>query len=205
MLTALASGVLLGLASGLAPGPLLALVLAQTLKHGRREGFKVAVSPLITDAPIILLALLVAAKAAEFRQVLGIVSLAGGAFVLYLAWETFRPAAASSEGKAEKPGSWTKGILANLLSPHPWLFWLTVGSATLAKSMAESWLAAAAFLFGFYLLLVGSKLALAVLAAKSRGLLTGQPYVWVMRVLALMLGVFAILLFQEGLKHLDVI
>jgi hypothetical protein len=35
MITALASGAFLGLSCGLAPGPLLALVLAQTLRHGR--------------------------------------------------------------------------------------------------------------------------------------------------------------------------
>jgi threonine/homoserine/homoserine lactone efflux protein len=41
MMTALVSGVLLGLCCGLAPGPLLALVLAQTLRHGAREGCKI--------------------------------------------------------------------------------------------------------------------------------------------------------------------
>ncbi|MGD0905110.1 MAG: hypothetical protein ABR924_19595 [Terracidiphilus sp.] len=52
MTTALVSGVLLGLFCGLAPGPLLALVLAQTLRHGAREGRKIALSPLVTDAPV---------------------------------------------------------------------------------------------------------------------------------------------------------
>jgi threonine/homoserine/homoserine lactone efflux protein len=62
MITALASGVLLGLSCGLAPGPLLALLLAQTLWHGPREGCKIALTPLVTDAPIIVVALVVAAK-----------------------------------------------------------------------------------------------------------------------------------------------
>lgn len=45
--------------------PLLALVLAQTLRHGPREGCKIALTPLVTDAPIILVALVVAAKLAQ--------------------------------------------------------------------------------------------------------------------------------------------
>ena len=53
--------------------------------------------------------------------------------------------------------------MTNLLSPHPWLFWLTVGAAILAKAIAQNWLVAAAFLFGFYLLLVGSKVLIALL------------------------------------------
>ena len=60
MLTALASGILLGLSAGLAPGPMLALVLAQTLRHGTREGCKVALTPLVTDPPIILVTLVLA-------------------------------------------------------------------------------------------------------------------------------------------------
>jgi threonine/homoserine/homoserine lactone efflux protein len=202
MMTALAIGVFLGLSSGLAPGPLLALVLAQTLRHGPREGCKIALTPLMTDAPIILVALLVAAKLAEFRPLLGIVSFAGGVFVLYLAWDTLRPTGVGAEASAEPPSSWLKGIMTNLLSPHPWLFWLTVGAAILAKALAQSWPTAVAFLFGFYMLLVGSKVVIALLAGRSRDLLAGRPYRVVMRVLAALLGVFALLLFREGLEHL---
>ena len=172
-MTALASGVLLGLFCGLAPGPLLALVLTQTLRHGAREGCKIALTPLVTDAPIIALALALAAKMAHLRPLLGIVSITGGAFVLYLAWDGFRPVRVAAEATAEHPKSWFKGILTNLLNPHPWLFWMTVGAATLAKVMAQSWVAAVAFQCGFYLLLVGSKVVVVLLAARSRDFLAG--------------------------------
>ena len=205
MITALATGAFLGLSCGLAPGPLLALVVAQTLRHGPREGCKIALTPLVTDAPIIVVALVLAAKLAELRPLLGIVSLAGGAFVLYLAWDSLRPARVDPEAPAEPPRSWFKGILTNLLSPHPWLFWLTVGAAILAKAIAQGWLVAVAFLFGFYLLLVGSKVLVALMAGRSRDLLAGRPYRVVMRVLAVLLGVFAILLFREGLRLLAAI
>jgi len=205
MLAALASGVLLGLSAGLAPGPLLALVLAQTLRHGPREGCKIALSPLVTDAPIILVALGVAAKLNELQSLLGVVSLAGGTFVLYLAWDSFRTVNPEAGASAERPGSWFKGILTNLLSPHPWLFWLTVGAALLAKALGQSGLAAAAFLAGFYLLLVGSKVAVALLAARWRNLLAGRTYRWVMRGLGAVLALFSLLLFREGLKHLGAI
>ena len=205
MITALASGVLLGLSAGLSPGPMLALVLAQTLRHGSREGCKIALTPLVTDPPIILVTLTLASKLAELRQLLGIVSIAGGAFVLYLAWESFRPARQEAEAPAEQPRSWVKGIVTNLLNPHPWIFWLTVGAAILAKAIAQGWPIAAAFLFGFYLLLVGSKVMVALLAERSRNLLAGRPYRVVMRVLAVLLALFALLLFREGLKHLAVI
>ena len=48
------TGVLLGLSGGLAPGPLLTLVVAETLRHGVRAGIGVALVPLLTDMPIVL-------------------------------------------------------------------------------------------------------------------------------------------------------
>ena len=204
MITALASGILLGLSCGLAPGPLMALVLAQALRHGAREGCKIALVPLLTDAPIILLALVLAARLAALPKWLGVLSVAGGAFVLYLAWDTFRAGRLDAEAVEVPSRSWLKGILINLLSPYPWIFWLTVGAATLAKSMAESCLAAAVFLGGFYFLLVGAKVLLAIAAARSRGFLAGRAYRTTMRTLGLLLVGFAVLLLREGFRYLTV-
>ena len=184
---------------------MLALVLAQTLRHGSREGCKIALTPLLTDPPIILVTLALASILAQLRPLLGIVSIAGSVFVLYLAWESFWPVRQQADALAGRPRSWLKGIVTNLLNPHPWIFWLTVGEAILAKAMAQSWRVAAAFLAGFYLLLVGSKVTVALLAGRSRHLLTGRPYRVAMRVLAVMLALFALLLFREGLRQLVVI
>ena len=205
MLSVLASGLLLGLSAGLAPGPLLALLLTQSVRHGPREGCKVAFVPLLTDAPIIVLAVALAAKAAEFREVLGVLSIAGGAFVLYLAFDAFRPARMDLDAVAVRPKSWLKGIFTNVLNPHPWLFWLTIGAATLARAIEASWLQAAAFLGAFYLMLVGSKVVLALVAGRSGEFLHGQPYRVTMRGLGVLLAVFAVLLLREGLRYLAVI
>ena len=59
MLEFLSSGILLGLAAGFAPGPLLVLVISETMRHGIRAGLKVSIAPLITDVPIILVSLIV--------------------------------------------------------------------------------------------------------------------------------------------------
>jgi threonine/homoserine/homoserine lactone efflux protein len=184
---------------------MLALVLAQTLRHGSREGCKIALTPLVTDPPIILVTLVLASKLAHLDALLGIVSIAGAIFVLVLAWESFCPAQQKTGASAEPPRSWFRGIVTNLLNPHPWVFWLTVGAAMLAKTFSRGWQVGGAFLFGFYALLVGSKVLVALLAGRSRKLLDGPPYRIAMRVLAVMLAVFALLLFREGLKHLAVI
>jgi threonine/homoserine/homoserine lactone efflux protein len=179
----------------------MALVLVQTLRHGPREGCKVACVPLLSDLPVILVALVFAAQAAHAQKVLGVISLLGAGFILYLAVGSFRPVP-NEPGKAEPPKSLLKGTLVNLLSPHPWLFWLTVGAGTLAEAMKSGWLAAAAFLGVFYLALVGSKVLIALMAGRSRQFLGGRAYRLVMGLLGIMLAVFAVLLFCQGIRYL---
>ncbi len=46
-------GIFIGLSAGFSPGPLMTVVISQTLHHGIKEGLKVAIAPLLTDLPII--------------------------------------------------------------------------------------------------------------------------------------------------------
>jgi threonine/homoserine/homoserine lactone efflux protein len=202
MLAALASGFLLGLSCGLAPGPLLMLVLSQTLRHGTREGCKVAVAPLLSDAPIIILTWLLVSRAAHYQAALAALSLAGGLFVIYLAFDSFRPVPMENRGGESRPQSWFKGGLVNLLSPHPWLFWMTIGAATLARTTAVSTWAAAAFLLAFYACLIGSKLLLALVSGRCRNLLSSRAYALVLKSLGLLLALFGAILIRDGIQRL---
>jgi threonine/homoserine/homoserine lactone efflux protein len=199
------SGLVLGLSAGFAPGPLMALVLAQTLRHGSKEGVKTALAPLLTDAPVILLSLLVTAGLAHLDLFLGLVSLAGGLFVGYLAVDSFRPPRLDLGASPAGPRSWTKGVITNFLSPHPWLFWFTVGAATLAKAHARGWLAAAVFLLMFYLCLCGTKVAMALVAGRSRAFLSGRAYRFILAALGIALGVFALRLLRDALGFFHLI
>ena len=206
MLEYLATGVVLGLAAGFAPGPLLALILAQSIRFGTREGLKVAAAPLLTDLPIVILATaLVGAAAGTAGGVLGAISLAGAAFVAYLGIESIRTTGVQAGRPDEAPRSWARGALVNALSPHPYIFWVTVGAPILIRAWADGPLAAAAFLVGFYACLVGAKMLLAVIAGRSGGRLRGGAYRAVMVVLGALLLLFAVRLAGEGLRLLGVL
>ncbi|KHF24944.1 putative threonine efflux protein [Solemya velum gill symbiont] len=201
----LSIGILLGISAGVAPGPLLTLVISETLQHGMKSGIKVALSPLVTDLPIILLTLFVAGQLAEFHTLLGIISLIGGSVILYMAYQGMNPKVPVSELPPEEPRSLTKGILVNALSPHPYLFWFSVGGPIMSKAMNLNMAAPFAFIGSFYILLVGSKILLAILVGKSRSFLSGTVYIYTIRLLGLALFVLALLLFRDGLILLDVI
>jgi threonine/homoserine/homoserine lactone efflux protein len=188
-----------GLSAGFSPGPLLALVISQSIRYGVREGARAAMAPLITDLPIILLCMMVLWPLADSRPALGLISMAGGLFVLYLAWGCFRTTRLELTDRGEAPQSLGKGAAVNALNPHPYLFWLTVGSPAVLGAWAESPARAVAFVAVFSACIVGSKVLVAFVAGRSRNLLIGKAYGAVMRALGLALLLFAFLLFREGL------
>ncbi len=193
MTAAVLAGLLFGLSAGLAPGPLLVLTLAQTLRHGTLEGVKVALSPLLTDAPIIAVVLLGLQTLTALDWVLGVIGLVGGAYVLYLSHQTWQLGPPDPTWDDGLPVSLRRGILVNALSPHPYLFWTTVGGPLVLQSAHNDrdWGAAAAFIACFYLCLVGVKVLLALGVGRFRRFLGGPSYRLLMALMSLSLAGYA--------------
>jgi threonine/homoserine/homoserine lactone efflux protein len=205
MTSFLTIGVLLGLSAGFAPGPLLTLVISETLQHDMQAGFKVALAPIITDLPIVILTVFILANLSGFHNVLGIISILGGLFILSMGYQNIRTEGIEISLQTGQTTSLTKGIIANALSPHPYLFWFSVGAPITSKAIQSGPLSFFAFIGSFYVLLVGSKMLLAALVGRSKSILTGNGYIYTMRILGLILCVFAIILFREGLSLLGVL
>ena len=200
MIDYLLSGTVLGLSAGLAPGPLLTLVLIETLQYDWRAGVKVACAPLLTDLPIICVTLFVLAQLSQVNAVLGVISLAGALLLLSMAYKSLRSSQISLSLENKPASSLSKGVFVNFLSPHPYLFWLTIGGPLVMKAWAQSFLSALAFIGTFYLFLIGAKISLALLAGRSKVLLEGRLYLFVMRVLGLLLGFMALALLRDALR-----
>jgi threonine/homoserine/homoserine lactone efflux protein len=205
MINFLTIGIILGLSAGFAPGPLLTLVISETLQHDIKSDVKVALAPIITDLPIIILTLFILAKLSNFHNILGIISLTGGLFILFMGYESIRTKGVELNLQEAKPQSLKKGILANALNPHPYLFWFSVGAPTMTKAMSLNIVAPLAFISSFYALLVGSKILLAILVGKSKSFLGGNVYIYTMRFLGLILCILAFALFRDGIKLLGII
>ena len=195
----------MGLSAGFAPGPLLTLVISETLQHDIKSGVKVALAPIITDLPIIILTLFILAKLSNFHNILGIISLTGGFFILFMGYESIRTKGVELNIQETESQSLRKGILANALNPHPYLFWFSVGAPTMTEAMRQNIIAPLAFISSFYALLVGSKILLAILVGKSKSFLSGNVYIYTLRFLGLILCILAFALFLDGLKLLGII
>jgi threonine/homoserine/homoserine lactone efflux protein len=203
MVTHLLHGAAFGIAAAATPGPFQTYLISETLAGGWRRGGPVAFAPLISDLPIILLALLLLDQVPA-RFLRGI-NLAGGLFSLYLAWGLWKQWRASA-GKEhichERAGSGLcRGALMNLLGPGPYLFWTLVVGPILLSALQESLLHGGAFVLGFYGIFVGGLLALVGVFHQARRL--GSRVVRAM--LLISIGILAVLgggLLREGLIRL---
>ncbi len=174
----------MGLSAGLSPGPLLALVITASLRSGLAGGLQVALAPLVTDAPIIALSVLLA----QFLppEMLRWVGTVGGLVVIWMGVEILRSSKGASlpSDAGARVGSkrelW-RGAAVNALNPHPYLFWATVGGPALVSGWRISPWYALAFLVSFYALLVGTKVIMAWLVSRSTETLSG---LWFGRLLA---------------------
>jgi threonine/homoserine/homoserine lactone efflux protein len=204
-ITFLLSGIVFGLSGGLTPGPLLTLVISETLKHGAKEGVKISIAPLISDLPIVLCSIYVISNLANINYVIGTIALLGTIFLIYLGYESINFKGIDVNINQIKPQSIRKGIMANFLNPNPYLFWISVGAPTVIKATQVSLKAAILFVVFMYLFLVGSKMVTALILGKSRVFLKSKHYIYIIKLLGVVLIAFAIIFFVEALKSFGII
>jgi len=196
------AGLVLGLSGGLSPGPVLTLVVTETLNHGFGSGFRVAIAPLVTDVPIVAAVLLVLSRLAGAETVLGIIALTGAVFLIYLGVHSAAVRGSEPETDGVPSRSFLKGVALNLVNPNPYLFWLTIGGPIVFEACSRGLSAIALFIGFFYAALVGSKIGVALLVSRSRRFLRSRAYLWLNRSLGVVLLIYALHFVHEGLRYL---
>jgi threonine/homoserine/homoserine lactone efflux protein len=203
LLAYLVQGIGFGFAAAAQPGPLQTFVISRALAVGWRRALPAACAPLVSDGPIILLVLFVLSQVpASFRAFLQI---AGGLFILFLAWSAFRTwsklreagpeiaAPSGTEGNAGRK-SLLRAALMNALSPGPYLFWSLVTGPLLLRAWGQNPGYGLSFLAGFYAAMIGTLAAIIITFGKLREL---GP-----RVSRALLGISAIALAGFGFYQL---
>ncbi len=184
-------GATIGLTAGISPGPLLFLTITSALRSGARAGVIVACAPLVSDLVVVTLTLLVLGQVPD--GALSVIGVTGGLFMGWLGvrtWGEARTASLSAAREERPPSTWRalrEGAVVNLLSPHPWVAWATaLGPLTLA-AWRDRPSAAVVFVAAFYLMLVGAKIVVALLAGRGRQRLSDAGYRIALRVAGVLL------------------
>ncbi len=165
-------GAAFAFAAAVQPGPLQTWLVSRALAAGWRRTLPAALSPLLSDGPIILVTLLVLARLPAWLQP-GL-QIAGGVFLLSLAKGAFDTWRRWGSGEAvdapSAAGSLLKAAAVNLLNPNPWLAWSLVLGPILLKGWRESPARGAAFLAGFYVTMVVCLAGIIGVFARARDL-----------------------------------
>jgi len=153
----------LGLSGGISPGPMLVLVLSQTIQYGLKEGLKVTLGPLISDAPIIIAAYFFTNQIPV--SFLYWLYLPGGMYLIYMAKHSWQINFDSMDVTKPVANSIKKGVITNILNPAPYLFWLTIGAPIIIRQSASKM---SVFFLAFYSALLGTKVLIAYLISIGR-------------------------------------
>jgi len=192
-------GLFLGIAAGVSPGPLLFLMISETVKGGKKKGIKVSLAPLFTDIPLILVIIVILKHIENIDILIGSICLAGSAFLFYLGYRDVTIDKMSLQRRNIKLESFKKGLLTNLLNPHPYIFWIFIGVPLLIKvATLERVIFVSSFLFG----IVGSKICLTVIVDRGKKFIESKHYQRIVKSLGLILIFLGLILLKDGIGYL---
>jgi threonine/homoserine/homoserine lactone efflux protein len=168
----LLQGLSFGFSASVSPGPFTAYLLSQTARGGWRRSLPITFAPLVSDAPIVTLALLLLTHVPDWFM--RAIQIAGGVLLIFLAQGSFSnawapvSAAAGPHDSALRKGGFVKGVAMNALSPGPYLFWSTVLGPVALKGWQQSPAFGLGFVGAFYTALIGCTIGIILLFAAAR-------------------------------------
>lgn len=194
------NGALLGLQAGLAPGPVLTLILAESIRHGRRAGMKLALVPLLTDWPIIAVVVpLLYYLTFDATAIIGVISMVGALFLCYLGYESVS-VTRDQFVRGDAPRiSLPRAVAVNFFNPNLYIYWIGICGpicVTALRNFGGPGLAV--FLIAFYVSITLGKIGVSLAVGSVRQSLNVRMILWVNRLLGVMMWGFALLFFWQG-------
>lgn len=163
-------GVALALPSTVVPSPLKVFLISEALTHGWRRTLPACFAPLVTDGPIIILALLVLTQTPNWF--LNTLRIFGGFFILYLAVRLIKllsadkPALQAPDKNVARQ-SLLKAVGVNVFNPNPYILWgVVAGPIVLQGWREQSFWVGFSLIIGFYLTFVAGLMMLVIIFAK---------------------------------------
>jgi threonine/homoserine/homoserine lactone efflux protein len=145
-------GITFGFAAAIQPGPFQTFLISRTLQQGWRHTLPAAFAPLLSDLPVVALALLILTRLPVWIE--NFLHLAGGLFVIYLAWGAYRSFKTYNSQQTvptqSRSQNFFKAVFVNLLNPNPYLEWSLVMGPLLLKGWREAHASGIALIVGFY-------------------------------------------------------
>ena len=186
------AGAVLGVVEGVKPGPLLTMVIRETLSRGLRAGVWTASAPIFTDGPLVIVSLLAAGWISTQPTILIAISILGAGYLLKMGIECFSLEPPSPDiTDIDLSHSFKRGVLTNLLNPNVYVFWFLIGGPLMASVADRETLAPAAYALTFLVSIIIVKCLIALAFDRTRGNLSHSTYKGVLSVCGIAMIVFA--------------
>lgn len=199
------AGIMLGVIEGIKPGPLLTMVIKETLSGGLKAGIWTAAAPIFTDGPLIIISLFAATWFSTRPVFLAIISLLGAIFLIKMGFECFSiepPDLKSTNSEYSK--SFKRGILTNLLNPNVYVFWFLIGGPLMASVVNEEPLAPVAYAISFLISIIAVKTTIAYFFDKTRGQISSKTYKLCLSICGIAMIIFAFGFLYQAIDLLNV-
>lgn len=165
------------------PGPLLAVGISETPRHGWRTGPVITIGHAIAEIGVVVVLMLGVVAVAHNTSVTKVISIVGGVALLMMGilmgWDTLRNKVqyevAQNQPQIRGHLLAGKGITATLSNPYWWVWWGTVGLALLVDSQQAGIKGPVVFYFGHILSDLVWYSAVSIIIWQGRKLLMGTP------------------------------
>jgi threonine/homoserine/homoserine lactone efflux protein len=155
-------GISIAFAAGAQPGPFTSFLISRTLAQGWRKSIILALTPLVTDVPIVLVVLVILKQFPP--ELIRVIRLVGGLYLLWIAYGSWRQYQAGkvllkleavSSDDISPVRTLFQGALMGWVSPGPYIFWATWSGPLLIQGLNQSVFMGLAFLVAFYGTFIG--------------------------------------------------
>ncbi|MHB9033772.1 MAG: LysE family translocator [Anaerolineae bacterium] len=197
----LVKGVVLGFTAAIMPGTFQAYLINQAATHSWRRAALLSFAPLLSDGPIVLLAVFVLALIPEWA--LYLVQLVGGLFILYLAYRSLRSLIATRDANmVQPPPSLWSAVVINFLNPNVYIYWTTVSGPLFIQGWQQAVYWGVLFLVCFYSVMIIGANAIVLLVTSLR--LLGNRIQRILEFLSIgLMVIMAVVQFTAGIHGLN--
>ena len=199
------AAITLGIIEGVKPGPLMAVVISETMIHNWKSGLKVALVPLITDGPVILLSVILYELLTINVIAQAIIGFLGSIILIWLGIDCFKKSKIKFDDTPKVSHSLKKGIITNLTNPNMYLYWGLIGAPFLLDAYSTNKTYPFLFIGGFFAAFILLKMIIAILVDRSKNFLNTNGYKRLLQFSGIALFAFSGMFFIDALSILEVI
>lgn len=200
------SSFMIALSGAVMPGPVLTVTISESLRRGFLAGPLIILGHGLLEIALLAVFVLGFADVIGHPKAVGVLSLTGGAFLLWFSYGMFKDIQ-NLEIDLTMPSGMSRnpvlaGILTSVANPYWTLWWVTIGIGYVAVLLKFGVLGIVFFFVGHITADLGWYSMVSLLVSRGRGHINRTIYRVVIGACASFMAVFALYFGALGLRHL---